>query len=314
MDIPNDERSTASKSARRSPSSARKTSVFEELYCHLLAELNERCGGPREIKDQSDVYILELKILKRMTRVELMARIQSLRQNLRQMMVSQDYNDLMEKIASVTRDDTSIESLRSEARALTDRVYRRYVLVPKVEDIRLSIARHLLALSSVSILSLCLVMVNYLYAEVVLLQPIQIAYLSAAISGSLGATASTLIRLQKLDVRREPLMQWLSLKKGETSLWLSPVLGALFGLVLFLLFRSGVITGSMFPDVSKVVSQIAYPGLDDRSCTVMSSCADIHRAYTALLLWCFIAGWAERLVPDVLDRLANQAKSRPDKS
>jgi hypothetical protein len=63
-----------------------------------------------------------------------------------------------------------------------------------------------------------------------------------------------------------------------------------------MLFASGLLKGSLFPAVD-----ISVHAPFDRNVHMTSE--DLGR----LLIWCFIAGFAERFVPDTLDRLVSRS-------
>lgn len=330
----------------------RKT-VFEEFTDHLDAEMQMRSGGRKHqapppssdtqsSKDQSDAYVREAILLQCMSRAELVARIQALRQNLREMMSPHDYADLMQELAAVRTANTPmtqvpgtvgspvginaqgqagprarhsarttpvpdpLQGLREEAKALLDRTYRRYVLLPKVEQQRSLISRRMLIWVGSIAAVLWAVLFLYRHTGQRWLGVVSIAYLTAAIAGSIGATVSTLMRLQKVDTRREPLMLWMSLEQGSMSLWLSPILGALFGLLFLLLMRSGLVSGSLFPNFTEGYWHSSGLHMDLGMCPGNALCGVLYRDYTWLIIWTFAAGWAERLVPDVLNRLTTQ--------
>lgn len=322
----------------------RKKTVFEEFAEHLDAEIQMKDGGDKQeppsregagwIKDQSDAYMREVMLLRQMSHVELVARVQALRQNLREMMSPQDYAELMQQLALVSTQNAAnlaaanaanaataglpgapllptvapdpLQPLRDEAKALLDRAYRRYVLLPKVEQRRSAISRNMLMWVGGVALFLWGCVFAYRFSDQTWLGTVSIAYLTAAIAGSLGATVSTLMRLQKIDTRREPLMLWMSLEEGAFSLWLSPILGALFGLIFLLLMRAGLISGALFPDFT----QGAWPSnglhIAFDKCPGHAGCGAIYKDFTWIIMWTFAAGWAERLVPDVINRLTSQ--------
>ncbi|QNN76909.1 hypothetical protein IAE60_13300 [Pseudoxanthomonas mexicana] len=312
----------------------RDKTVFEEFAEHLDAEIlvkdEDQTGQPpanaRGIKDQSDAYVREVVLIRHMSHAELVARIQALRQNLREMMSPPDYDDLMRQLAAVSSAQAAqvanapqppldgqpvspldpLQYLREEAKALLDRAYRRYVLLPKVEQQRSAISGRMLRWVGGAAFGLWALLFLYRYTGMAWLGTVSIAYLTAAIAGSVGATVSTLMRLQKLDTRREPLMLWMSLQEGAISLWLSPILGALFGLLFLLLMRSGLVSGTLFPDFELEHWQRGGLHLDLNQCPGNEACGGLYRDYTWLIMWTFAAGWAERLVPDVLNRLTSQ--------
>lgn len=313
-----------------------KKNVFEEFADHLDAEIlmkddHPAGAAPPELpnngwtKDQSDAYVREVMLLRQISHVELVARIQALRQNLREMMSPPDYDELMRQLDAVSAMNAANAAaarqaplppgakpydphqyLREEAKALLDRAYRRYVLLPKVEQQRSAISRRMLIWVGSAALLLWAVLFLYRYTGQAWLGKVSIAYLTAAIAGSVGATVSTLMRLQKVDTRREPLMLWMNLQEGAISLWLSPILGALFGLLFLLVMRAGLVSGTMFPDFNVGHWKTSGLHMDLKACPGDSNCGNLYRDYTWLIIWTFAAGWAERLVPDVLNRLTSQ--------
>jgi hypothetical protein len=72
-----------------------------------------------------------------------------------------------------------------------------------------------------------------------------------------------------------------------SNLAASAISGAVFAGVLYMLFAAGLVQGKLFPTI---------PGLG-------VSTKDFTEDFAKLLIWCFIAGFAERFVPDTLDHL-----------
>ena len=93
---------------------------------------------------------------------------------------------------------------------------------------------------------------------------------------------------------------WSASAVGQT---IAPVTGLIFALVLSLFFAGGVLSGSVFPDFSDPKAEwfmVLFKG----------------KALAVWLLWAFVAGFCERMVPDALDTLAkqqtdNNAKATP---
>ncbi|WP_282296066.1 hypothetical protein [Stenotrophomonas sp. PS02289] len=284
-------------------------SVFTELYEHLRCEESGKVGC--RPMTQSEAYIVEIRLLDRMKTLQLVAKIQALRQSLFDMLPQPDYEDLMRQISlAKPKRGNGDDLLKMEARALLDRVYRRYVLVPKVEQIRSRISWNMLKLVSVA----SVILIAGLFAGL-LIRPsfasyASIAFAGSLVAGSVGATVSTLIRFQKIDPRRDPLMVWLSLYRDKTLQWLSPLLGALFGLIMFLLMRSEMLSGTMFPDFTAEHWRQGWLSVNMESCETQQGCGKMHSDFSRLFVWCFIAGWAERFVPDVLNRLAKHAHTQ----
>ena len=99
--------------------------------------------------------------------------------------------------------------------------------------------------------------------------------------GALGATTSAFTR-PGTEVRARPV-----------NLIAVQALGAIFAGMLALMFMGGLVQGSLFPQFSNVGwSTLQF----DAS------------SWARLLVWSFLAGFSERLVPDLLDRLIYQSR------
>jgi hypothetical protein len=112
------------------------------------------------------------------------------------------------------------------------------------------------------------------------------------------------MRVYKMEGGKDLVAGIQGVRFGVTSLIVKPALGGIFAIMLHLLFISKTFSGGAFPSLS-----IACTG--DKPVHFSEFFTGIVEAtsvdFAKLLIWCFIAGFAERLVPDVLDSMANKA-------
>jgi hypothetical protein len=204
------------------------------------------------------------------------------------------------------RAEMSEESLREYLRCLSVRYFHRRAALADQELLRV----YMLLYASLLTIIIC-ALAGILYFRYAYFgdtaNPYRIPVFQISICmGAVGSFVSLQRRIQGIPtttVRPGGLTQ---LRIGQLPVFLVPVLGAVFAGLVFFLVSSGMLTGGLFPTMQSgsggaITSvQYTYTAVDQ---TVPATVADFYK----LLVWCFIAGFAEKLVPNVLDRLAGEA-------
>ena len=131
--------------------------------------------------------------------------------------------------------------------------------------------------------------------------PLQVLQVSALVilCGVLGGLISMLRRLQALPAGNTPLLDTIALNAGQFGISLAPTYGGIFAMMLYLIFLSNLPASIIASSVEGV-----FPKFTDATPATTPDAAK-------LLVWAFVAGFAEQLVPDVLNRLTarNAAKA-----
>lgn len=236
----------------------------------------------------SDLYLLEATLIEHLDAAGLKVRVAGFRDMLSNLLTEESYIALSACFKDLNA-QVSTDDLLPEARSLISRMYRRYAGVPAVEDIRSNAAAWMLLCTLVIILAVA-------FAVPVLHAPTS---LIVGVCGAVGATISTIERLYRFDPRHEPFRTWLAIKSGAFTLMLSPLVGFVFASIIYLLIKAGLVGGQLFPDLNCLdligsKKGCGYPSFLN---------ADTAKLYA----WGFVAGWAERMVPDVLNKLVPQA-------
>ncbi len=131
-----------------------------------------------------------------------------------------------------------------------------------------------------------------------------------AFSGMAGAFASILQRIQKFKAstaigQDDTLIMLSSLDYGRLGVYFALISGVVFSTALFLVFAAQLLKGPFFPAIFTPKDTTVLPFSLFASATNPVDGSE----YAKLLVWSFLAGFAERMVPDVLDKIARKADS-----
>jgi hypothetical protein len=112
----------------------------------------------------------------------------------------------------------------------------------------------------------------------------------AALAGTWGATFSMLGSLKGRLEKSE--LDDLKLMRPWVMLLSRALIGTGAGCVLYFFLRSGLLGGGAFPDL-----------------TTLDTAPVTRKGLALLIIWCFIAGFSEKLVPSILEKTEGRAGS-----
>jgi hypothetical protein len=190
--------------------------------------------------------------------------------------------------------------LRADLGRILDVLHWYYSLIPMRERLRKSLTLRCIAYVVVYTAAFAGIYVAcYHYKAEFFAMIAGVLYL-----GILGGFVSSQRRMQRIPDDGDPLVTLFELDSAGYYLWLSPLLGAVFAIVLTLMFIAGILEGSIFPTFYSPAThhRAGLTFFTFTWTTLPISGAD----YARLFVWSFLAGFAERLVPDNLDRLSSK--------
>jgi hypothetical protein len=277
------------------------TAFGPAYFDHVLAEYELVCssgGIPPRIEDViekrknrsevtwGELYLLEKYVIYKQPEEVLRARLPGLRLNYRQIVGSGAYEQYLQSRQSASLDG-SLAELRADAARLLDALHWAYAMAPEREQMRTSILRIIakeVLFSVITALAIAFTLHYYFGQEQI------VTVIIVLLMGALGGFFSVQKRIEDIPTDQDPILTMFQLQNGRFSVRLAPLTGAICALILFLIFQAGLLTGAAFPDMAKI------PGAASE--------------YGKLLVWSFIAGFAERFVPDTLDNLIPKRDAR----
>jgi hypothetical protein len=196
-----------------------------------------------------------------------------------------------------------LEATEAEVQAdlddLLGRMQRIYVLSPFREEMRSRISLRIVEVLVITITALALLA----------WKAGQFPTLYVAIfAGLIGGMVSVQQRIQSAPPGADAIRSVMSLSNGLLSVYLSPVIGAISAGLFFMLLLGGYLKGDLFPELTSASAKAGprplslYEFLDQ-------SGPSSGVWYAKLIIWSFLAGFAERLVPDTLTRFVNAMQS-----
>jgi hypothetical protein len=121
-------------------------------------------------------------------------------------------------------------------------------------------------------------------------------------AGAVGAVVNNYYRLSKLSEADKASAARLKSSVLTMQIYVSMLISGILGLVMYGLCMTGLLAGQLFPQFS---------GTDKVYDSMFGFLTEVVPATNLdagkVLIWSFIAGFSERLIPNVLDRLASQA-------
>ncbi len=311
----------------------------------------------------NDLYAFELMLLKHRGPDDLKSKIQNLRSHYRNVAGDKEFEAYMASDAATASDVNDLDALRADLRDLLNKFFLFYSYMSARERLR----KWLLLCSAIMMLVMLVLMagiISYMQSNEANTDGRSLFFRISTISvvlfaGVTGAFISMQQRLQAAAVGGDPIYTLSTLTHGWLSIFLSPISGAVFAVVLYLFFAGQLLSGTVFPTMmtadaygecviaptpptpgptatpspttspsptaspSPIASPAASPAASPSPSPTPRAVllANFLRctgpatgvSYALLVIWCFIAGFAERFVPDALSRLVTNNQPEAQK-
>ena len=374
---------------------ALRPTINDPYIVGLLDEIHER--RRKHDLTWSDIYTFDLSLVDQRPPESLIRKAYDSRAKYRSVAGQKEYD---EYIASKPLDLGTIQvdpdaqppkpnvlverELRADIKYLLSKFYLYYALMPVREGLRDELTKKAVLVTAAAVVLIILAIALNLGAAARIYglawldqySPVMVTILTVALAGIIGGCVSMLQRIQAAPSEGDALFNLAALTNGWRGILLSPLYGAIFASLLFVLFAGGILNGSVFPTIvtpsrsatqqaaavtpttgtgeQKAVLASSSPGsaavvgasttADNRNspsptgisatqietpkpgltppspaaaATPRPGVLQIKEfligtgpasgiAYALLIIWSFLAGFAERLVPDTLNRLVQK--------
>ena len=209
---------------------------------------------------------------------------------------------------------TEEANLRADIEYLLGELYLRYAVIPIRDKVRDQITKRVsyTVLAWLGFVAVAILMMSYFE-----LQPFTASIVIFV--GAIGGLMSLQQRYQSLPEEGDTLRNVSELIQGKLSLFQPAIIGGIFAVLLYLLVLAGLLQGGLFPEMVRSNSTQkpgqTIQGSTDKPTPVsflqFLDVAEPNSAtdYAKLLVWSFIAGFAERFIPDTLSRIVARKES-----
>jgi hypothetical protein len=286
----------------RSTQAAKDLEGYPEAKA-LADDLASKYDTDKSSLKLTDVVMFEKMLTALLPEDALRRKASQLRDRFRKCVEPQEYQLYLETVPpdAATGD---INKLRVDLLDLLDRMLWIYTIAPFREDMRSRIS------SRISVIFLAfitfIISIYIIYYEINILNhqsPVIPTLLVVVVVGMIGGVVSVQQRIQSTPTEGDAIRNVLSLSSGLFSVYMSPITGAVSATLLYLLFAGGLLTGALFPDMTNNPEKLEFLFSFEHATSAH------FPNFARLIIWSFIAGFAERFVPDTLNRLVSAAQS-----
>jgi hypothetical protein len=192
---------------------------------------------------------------------------------------------------------------------LLNKIYLHYSLIPFIEKLRNTISNKV---TIFVLMGMALIVLTGAISVFANLELKRATILMVLYAGAMGGLMSMLQRYNNLGWEGDPINNMPGLTQYWSRIFIPAINGALFAALLYMIIIGDLIDGSIFPDIVGHEADGDGIGIFELL-TGFGPAKGVD--YAKLIVWGFIAGFAERFVPDTLTKIvSNKEKEKLGKS
>jgi hypothetical protein len=218
----------------------------KDLLEGIKARRDNQSLPREEMFSWDDIYKFELTLLKYLNPIEkLRAKVLFLRDWFVNIYGNEKLSNYLKDNPLDPATETDETKFRAEARYLLHQIYLSIAALSSREGLSKWLTESS-GIVIVIIIGVALLLFFVLPKIGVNGTPIKVAF----IAGAVGGLISVLQRIQSVPFEGDPVFNLATFWYGAYALFVSPFTGAVFGVLLYLLFAGGVLVGLIFPNVA----------------------------------------------------------------
>jgi len=274
-------------------------SIDQELKVVIENLIKKRQDG---LLTWHDLYTSDL-ILSRLLPPERLSReVWSLRSRYRDVAGLREYEAYLASKPPDPAGQVAEKDLRADIEYLLDEIYLRYAITPINQSVSDRISNRVTGVILVGVAVVVLVIIiNVLGIS----QSRPATFLPVLFIGAMGGLLSMQQRYQSVPREGDPIDNISELTQSWSRLFLPAISGAIFALLLYMLIIGGLLQGDLFPKLPDQLSKPQPDGVGLLDLVTQARPAS-GSDYAKLVVWSFLAGFAERFVPDTLSRFVSR--------
>lgn len=292
--------------------------LYSEYRCHpaVFSEKEEAIIKElAELKEQrmlrwKDLYTAELLIARHLPKERLSREVWMLRVRYKDIVGLKEYEAYLTSKPPDLEGQVEEKDLRADIEYLLREIYLRYAINPFNEKLLNNISERVSYVIIGCIVILIIIILSSVYEHLlpaILKNTTPVPMVLVLFVGALGGLLSVQQRYQSITREGDPMENISQMMQGWTRIFLPAITGALFALLLFMIFAGGLIKGELFPEFIGSETNGIDPKTKGVGFHTLLKGAQPEKAqdYAKLIVWSFLAGFAERFVPDTLSRFVS---------